>query len=49
MMDPLLLVEIMENNPHWEVRYLEKENGIFIGPDDVLYKILEEANLELEE
>ena len=48
MIDPLLLIEHLENNPDWEVRYLDNNKGIYIGPDLVLYDILEKADLELE-
>jgi len=48
MIDPLLLVELLETHTDWEVRYLEDDKGIFIGPDFVLDEMLEGTDLELE-
>ena len=48
MIDPLLLVEFLDNNEDWGVHHLADNKGVFIGPDKTLYRILEEADLELE-
>lgn len=40
-MDPLLLMELLEVHPDWEVRRLADDKGIFIGSDNDFTRMLE--------
>ena len=47
-MDPLLLMELLEVNPGWEVRVLADNKGIFIGHDLDFYTLQEVTDWEEE-
>lgn len=47
-MDPLLICELMDRNPEWEVIPLPEQDGVFVGNYKAFLRLIENTPLSEE-